>query len=115
MGKNNLNDQVPYLVIVAVVAVVAIVTLVLNGDASLDGADVFEITAPENERTSSCVDSDPLNDFFVKGNTQFGLIKNFDHCEGNNLFQYYCGTSADVRITGAYNCPNGCGNGACLR
>lgn len=114
MAKKNSNDQLPYLAIVGVVAVVAIVTLVLNGNGSLHGADIYQETVSEEDRTESCVDTDIDNDYYIKGSTSLGVIKNFDYCEGDNLFQYYCGSSNTVRLTPSYLCSNGCEQGACL-
>ena len=127
MGKNNLNDQVPYLVIVAVVAVVAIVTLVLNGDASLDGADTVIINelppyiepdpviVDESLRVIKCFDEDGgLNHYDTKNYVQISSKRYYDFCQGDYLREVFCApNSHSKQVADLYHCEFGCAQGRC--
>ena len=111
MAINEASQNFLFLAIVAVVAVVAIVSLVLSG-ASLEGA---QVTVSEEERVSRCQDTDPNNDHFTPGYAQLGKIRYDDFCDENGkLRQFYCEHGENVKPTRAFQCENGCLNGACL-
>ena len=108
MGKSQLSEQVPYLVIVAVVAVVAVVSLVLNNGGSVQGAAVG-ICAEGNTGTG---------DMFLK---QHVVLPNgekvWDRCssDGNSVYEATCATGKVAGDSGWLPCPEGCENGACFR
>jgi hypothetical protein len=105
------NDQQTYLFIAGVVAIVAIVALVFNNAGSLEGAPVFEET---EDYQKLCTDDDPQNDFYKAGTILFAKKSYADRCDGDFLVQYHCKTGTNVRPLRAYECPNGCSEGACL-
>ena len=112
MAKKEVNHL--YVVIVAIVAVVAIVTLVLSSNGILQGAPVVYVG--EEDYNQVCVDTDFPNDRYAKGSAQIGVAKYYDYCKGDTLFQYECGTHANiVPNPRALDCENGCENGACLQ
>jgi hypothetical protein len=128
MVKNKFNDQIPYLVIVGVVAVVAIVTLVLNGNASLHGADTVIIQHPayvepdpvivdESLSVNRCVDQDEgLNDYYTKNYVQVAAKRYYDFCQGDYVREIFCAPNTHRKeVANMYLCEFGCEQGACLR
>jgi hypothetical protein len=64
----------------------------------------------------SCVDTDNGKNLNVKGSltSKFGTYT--DSCFGNGkVKEYYCASNDDIYgVTDIFDCPMGCGNGACL-
>lgn len=112
MKKNKSNDNfLPYMVIVGVVAIVAIVTLFL-WSGRIEGAPIYSYV---DEEQVTCLDTDPTNDYYKAGIVRYGKIKYEDYCVDGSLYQHYCETSNDPRLsTPSYTCPYGCLNGACI-
>ncbi len=106
------NDRVlPYVIVVGIVAIVAIVTLFLCS-GRVEGAAIREYV---EEDQATCLDDDPLDDFYKGGTLRFGKIQYEDYClNGRLLYQHYC-RSGQVRLHAPYECPNGCLNGACIK
>ena len=107
------NQQIPYMVVIGIVAIVAIVSLVLYGNAGVEGAVIGEEVVGGYEK--ACVDDDSANDYYVAGKVKQGPIEYLDHCRGDMLYQYSCFPSNNPEFTRPYNCPRGCVNGVCLR
>jgi len=94
------------MVLVSLVAIVAIVTLVLQGNASMEGAPVYTVSV--DSRQEFCTDDDPENDRFVAGTVKLGVVEYLDYCMGDDMLnQYHCPTSNTVRFTRPFKCPNG--------
>lgn len=110
MKENRTNQYFPYLFILGVVGIVAIVGLLIS--EGLSGALIYKIVLQENQ--FPCTDDEPTNDFDKIGTVTHGRVQYVDHCVNNRLYQYACATSNTVRLTGGYECPNGCLDGACL-
>ncbi len=108
----NANDHAPYLFIGGVVAIVVMVVLALNDAGSLEGAAFFreKVTGPADYH---CTDDDPGNDFYMAGEVRYGSYIYPDHCEDDDLHQFYCSRNKPTH-TRHYPCPNGCKDGACI-
>lgn len=104
-----------YPVVLSLVAVLAVLTLSLNHVGFLDGATVVDREPlADGEYQEGCVDSDPLNYFNVKGVVKNKKYLYHDVCRNGVLFQSYCASSKEVKMTRGYYCPNGCEGGVCL-
>ncbi|MDP3734322.1 MAG: hypothetical protein Q8R37_03765 [Nanoarchaeota archaeon] len=101
-----------YLLGVAAVVVIAVVVLVLNNGGSLEGA--AQVIVPESSRVKTCVDTDPNDDWHVRGYAQQGVQRYYDVCDGNDLSQYYCKSGSGPWPRRSFECPSGCERGACL-
>ena len=108
MGQ--LIKQMPYLVIVSIVLVVAVVSLITNNQPNLQGALVI---TPNDQTVLGCIDSDPENKPWKKGEVQVGNIKYHDSCFQNTLKQYECGKDQRALLIRDFICANGCENGKC--
>lgn len=63
---------------------------------------------------NTCTDSDGGQTYDKMGYTYTSDgNRAFDECNGGTLIEQYCEGSASKKIE--YACPNGCGNGACLK
>lgn len=92
-------------VIVVVLAIVSIVLVVAIDSGGITGNTV-----------TSCFDSDPLEDFYVRGYAEYRGERQEDRCstDGNRLLQFYCESSNRVKQTHGYYCPYGCIEGVCV-
>ncbi len=110
MKDNKTGPYFPYLFILGVVGIVAIVGLLIS--EGISGALIYRIAIQENQYP--CTDDDPDNNYGLPGILTHGKVQYVDHCVDNILYQYTCATSNTVRLTGGYECPHGCLDGACL-
>lgn len=112
MKKDKFDRYLIGVIVVGMVAIVAIVSLVLYGNARLEGAPIYKEQTGESQMP--CIDDEPNNDRYIAGSATFGTLEYKDHCQGEYLYQYHCATSNTVSFTPPFQCPNGCLYGACL-
>ena len=105
------NKQVLYTIIFGVLAILAIIAL---GFENIESAVTYSKELL-GYYEYDCVDSDPLNDYYVKGFVKKGNYEYSDKCIDNKVFQMFCKSSQRKSMTRAYTCPNGCEDGACIR
>ena len=105
MSKKEIRSSLD-LVIVSLLGILVIVSVVLLNGNGLTGATTFE----------ACYDSDPEEDYYVKGHAEYGTKKFEDTCssDGNRLLQAHCKTSVKASMLHSYTCPYGCREGACI-
>lgn len=109
IDRNNLL----YVTILSVLGILSILALSLNQAGLLDPAVVYGREPLDEGYFYECTDSDPSNLFEVKGEVKFLDKKYEDICIGGKLHQVFCDSSLRVRLSGAYECPNGCSEGVC--
>ena len=111
--KEKFDRYILTVIVLGMVAIVAIVSLVLYGNAQLEGAPTYKEQTGESQ--APCADDDPNNNIYVAGSAFFGALEYKDHCQGDYAYQYHCATSNTVSFTPPYQCPKGCLNGVCLQ
>ena len=62
----------------------------------------------------NCTDSDPENDYYIKGESSQKDKMSQDYCQGNQLYQYQCVNNTITRGD-PYECSNSCADGVCVR
>jgi hypothetical protein len=107
-----MNKKHLYITLIGLLAVVLLI-LVLNKFAVPSGAMVYDREVLD-KYYFGCNDTDPLNEYDVKGLVKYKKYQYKDFCGGDKLFQAYCRTSNRATLTRGYPCPNGCENGVCL-
>lgn len=113
MAKSKFLDQhFSSLAIIGIVAIVAIVTLI-QGPSGIEGAQVYKEYV--DDYVEGCFDDDSANDYYTAGIVTVGRTQYKDNCRNDKLYQYECATSTTVNLLRAYDCPNGCRTGACIR
>lgn len=63
-----------------------------------------------NPYLASCDDSDPTDDYYVRGEIWAFKETKTDYCRNNLLYQYQCLTELD-----GYECMAGCAEGVCIK
>jgi hypothetical protein len=111
--KDSFTTYPATIFIFGIVAIVAIVSLVLfKGGGGIDGA-LHQVRVEAKE--GACADNDPTNDHYIGGMASYGTLEYYDYCRDDYLYQFHCSTSSTIEPTQAFECINGCLNGACLR
>lgn len=113
MKKNKRNSH-RYVILFCIVVVLAVLALSLDYSGSFAAAMTYD-KSPLDEFHYRCIDSDPINSFFVKGSVQNKKYEYYDFCSQGKLFQTYCKTSTRVSLTRGHTCPKGCVDGACIK
>jgi len=115
MAGKTKNNNLIYVTILSALGILSILALSLNQSGILDPAVVYgREPLPEGEYQDACTDTDPQNKFEVKGMVKYGRNQYEDVCIGDKLHQVFCDSSLRVRLSGAYDCRNGCSDGVCL-
>ena len=115
MVRRKWNPEFLYVTIISVVGILTILALSLNQAGLLDSAVVYgRQSLNESEYQNKCTDTDPSNLFDVKGEVRYLSNKYNDICMGGRLYQVFCDSSLRVRLSGGYDCANGCNDGACI-
>jgi cysteine-rich repeat protein len=98
------EKNLPYVLVIVIVAAVALIYS--SGINTLTGNAVLE----------RCVDSDPANDHYVRGEVAVEKDNKTDTCSQDNkkVTQYYCKSSKKIGKTKSFRCLYGCQDGACI-
>ena len=88
---------------------------------NFDKQDFVSGSTSNSTSNSTCIDSDGGLNYnvssYITAHNFTGVYNASDYCRSNNtqLVEYYCDPNvASLGAYSAYNCPNGCSNGACL-
>jgi hypothetical protein len=110
----ELTPPIVALGVLVVIALFGLTALFFNESNNVGSAVIYQRDAADFR--ADCFDTDPLNEYDVKGSVHYQNFVYHDQCSDDNvhLHQMYCQSSQRVGTTFGYPCPNGCQDGVCL-
>jgi len=112
--KIEMTPPVVALGVLVIIALFGLTALFFNESNNVGSAVIYDRDAADFR--ADCFDTDPLNEYDIKGSIYYQNYVYHDLCSDDNVYlhQMYCQSSQRVGTAFGYPCPNGCQNGVCL-